>query len=66
MNQTPDTLEVLQSGLATLHRMLDEAASDMTLEQLNRKNSDGGVSPFFQSLALCANRRQYYKFCYST
>ena len=50
MNQTPDTLEVLQSGLATLHRMLDEAASDMTLEQLNRKNSDGGVSPFFQSL----------------
>lgn len=47
MNQTPDTLEVLQSGLATLHRMLDEAASDMTLEQLNRKNSDGGVSPFF-------------------
>ena len=55
MNQTPDTLEVLQSGLATLHRMLDEAASDMTLEQLNRKNSDGG-----------ANRRQYYKFCYST
>ena len=47
MTQTPDTLEVLQSGLATLHRMLDETASDMTLEQLNRKGSDGGVSPFF-------------------
>ena len=47
MTQTPDTLKVLQSGLATLHRMLDETASDMTLEQLNWKSSDGGVSPFF-------------------
>jgi len=40
-------IEVLSAGLSTLHRMLDEAVDDMTLEQLNWKSNEGGIKPFF-------------------
>ncbi len=45
MSTTP--LEILRSGLTSMHALLDEAIGDMTLEQLNFRPREGGLSPFF-------------------
>lgn len=45
MSTTP--LEILRSGLTSMHALLDEAIGDMTLEQLNFRPGEGGLSPFF-------------------
>ena len=47
MTKAQEPLEILSSGLSTVHRMLDEGISDMTLEQLNWKSTDAGITPFF-------------------
>ncbi|MBH77054.1 MAG: hypothetical protein CL897_02330 [Dehalococcoidia bacterium] len=45
MSTTP--LEILRSGLTSMHNLLDQAVGDMTLEQLNFRPNEGGLSPFF-------------------
>lgn len=45
MPQTP--LEILQTSMESMHGMLDKVTSDMTVEQLNFRPREGGVSPFF-------------------
>src|SRR6266508_2054388 len=41
-------LEILQTSIESMHRLLDKTIEDMTLEQLNfRPQEGGGVSPFF-------------------
>lgn len=40
-------LEILQRGLGEVHRMLDTAIEDMTVEQLNHRPETGGISAFF-------------------
>lgn len=45
MSTTP--LEILRTGLTSMHALLDEAIGDMTVEQLNFRPAEGGLSPFF-------------------
>ncbi|MCY4391926.1 MAG: DinB family protein [Chloroflexi bacterium] len=45
MSTTP--LEILRSGLTSMHGLLNQAVGDMTLEQLNYRPAEGGLSPFF-------------------
>ena len=45
MSTTP--LEILRTGLTSMHALLDQAIGDMTLEQLNFRPAEGGLSPFF-------------------
>ncbi len=45
MPQTP--LEILQTSMDSMHGMLDKVIADMSLEQLNFRPQEGGVSPFF-------------------
>ena len=45
MTMTP--LAILQDSLTTMHAMLDKVTEDMTLDQLNFRPREGGVSPFF-------------------
>lgn len=40
-------LEILQTSMDSMHRLLDKTIEDMTLEQLNFRPQEGGVSPFF-------------------
>ena len=40
-------LEILQTSMESMHRLLDKAIEDMTQEQLNFRPQEGGVSPFF-------------------
>jgi hypothetical protein len=40
-------LAILQRSMESMHRLLDKTVEDMTLEQLNFRPSEGGVSPFF-------------------
>src|SRR5215216_7483590 len=40
-------LEILQTSMDSMHGMLDKVTSDMTVEQLNFRPREGGVSPFF-------------------
>jgi len=40
-------LEILQTSMESMHRLLDKTIEDMTLEQLNFRPQEGGVSPFF-------------------
>lgn len=45
MSTTP--LDILRTGLEAMHGLLDQALGDMTLEQLNFRPREGGLSPFF-------------------
>lgn len=45
MTRTP--LEILQTSMESMHRLLDKAVEDMNAEQLNFRPREGGVSPFF-------------------
>ena len=45
MTMTP--LAILQRSMDAMHALLDTAVADMTLEQLNFRPREGGVSPFF-------------------
>ena len=45
MTMTP--LAILQRSMDAMHALLDKAIADMTLEQLNFRPREGGVSPFF-------------------
>jgi hypothetical protein len=47
MEQPLGPLEILRAGLTTMHGMLDDATTDMNIEQLNWQSSDGGITPFF-------------------
>ena len=47
MGQPLEPLEILRTGLSSMHRMLNEATADMNLEQLNWQSNDGGITPFF-------------------
>ena len=47
MTEAQEPLEILRSGLSTVHQMLDEGINDMTLEQLNWKSTAAGITPFF-------------------
>lgn len=40
-------LTILQRSMASMHNLLDKAVEDMTLEQLNFRPREGGLSPFF-------------------
>ncbi|GAB4320489.1 MAG: hypothetical protein Kow0010_00300 [Dehalococcoidia bacterium] len=40
-------LDILRSGLRSMHGMLDDATKDMTAAQLNFRPQEGGVSAFF-------------------
>ena len=40
-------VEVLRSGLTSMHGMLDKAVQEMSLEQWNYWPEQGGVSAFF-------------------
>ena len=41
------TLEILQRSMTSMHGLLDKAVEDMTVDQLNFRPREGGVSPFF-------------------
>ncbi len=45
MTMTP--LAILQRSMDAMHALLDKAVADMTVEQLNFRPREGGVSPFF-------------------
>jgi hypothetical protein len=45
MTMTP--LAILQRSMDSMHALLDKAVADMTVEQLNFRPAEGGVSPFF-------------------
>jgi hypothetical protein len=45
MTMTP--LEILRTSMRSMHGLLDKAVEDMTLDQLNFRPREGGVSPFF-------------------
>lgn len=45
MTMTP--LGILQTSMPSMHALLDKAVEDMTVEQLNFRPREGGVSPFF-------------------
>ena len=40
-------LKILQRSMTSMHGLLDKAVEDMTMEQLNFRPREGGVSPFF-------------------
>ena len=45
MNQ--NQIEVVRSGLHSMHGLLDRAVAQMTAAQWNHRSADGGVSAFF-------------------
>lgn len=42
-----DALDVMKSGLRSMHGMLDTAVDGMTADQLNFRAAEGGISAFF-------------------
>lgn len=42
-----DQIEVVREGLHGMHGLLDRAVEQMTVDQLNHRSADGGVSAFF-------------------
>lgn len=45
MPMTP--LSILQTSMTSMHALLDKAVADMSIDQLNVRPREGGLSPFF-------------------